>query len=80
VDIDKLEATNKLIWENRIDGYVKRAMKLNDNCQKLYSLIWGQYTEYMRKNPEEVARYDMMRTSLDVVRLIKSIKGLTYKF
>jgi hypothetical protein len=55
-------------------------MKLNENCQKHYSLIWGQCTEYMRAKLEAVMGYDKMCTSLDVIRLINSIKGLTYKF
>jgi hypothetical protein len=40
-DVDKLDATGKLIWENQIDEYIKRDIKVDDNCQKLYSLIWG---------------------------------------
>jgi hypothetical protein len=80
VEVDQLDATHKQIWEKRIDEYVKLDMKLNENCQNLYSLIWGQCTEYMRAKLEAVVGYDKMRTSLNVIRLIKSIKGLTYKF
>jgi hypothetical protein len=40
-------ATYKRIWEKRVDEYVRRDLKLSDNCKKLYSLIFGQCADFM---------------------------------
>jgi hypothetical protein len=48
IDIRTVSATGKRIWEKRNDEYVKRDVRLEENCEKLYSLIIGQCTEYMK--------------------------------
>jgi hypothetical protein len=48
IDIKTVSATEKCIWEKCFDEYVKRDVRLEENCEKLYSLIIGQCTEYMK--------------------------------
>jgi hypothetical protein len=72
-------ATERRIWENQVDEYVKRDIKLNENCEKLYSPIFGQYMEYMWAKLESIEGYEAMIHSLNAVVLIKAIKGLAYK-
>jgi hypothetical protein len=59
---------------------VKRDVRLTENCEKLYSLIVGQCTEYMTSKLEILLDYDLFNDAVDVVALIKAIEGLTYQF
>jgi hypothetical protein len=80
IDIATTNATSKRIWEKRVDEYVKRDVRLTENCKKLYSLILRQCTEYMKSKLESLLDYDVFNDTVDVVALIKAIKGLTYQF
>jgi hypothetical protein len=80
VETDKLNVTVKRIWEKRVDKYVKRNVKLDVNCEKLYFLIMPQCAEYTKAKPEGIKDYKAMNNDFDVITLIKAIKGLTYQF
>jgi hypothetical protein len=80
IDIKTINSTDKHIWEKRFDEYIKRYVRLVENCEKLYSLILGQYTEYLKSKLESIRDYDSFNDTLDVAPLIKAIKGLTYQF
>ena len=45
-------ATDRRIWEKRVDEYVKRESMLEDNINTLYSLVWGQCTDSLRARIE----------------------------
>jgi hypothetical protein len=68
-------ATDKRIWERRVDEYVKRKHKLAANWENVFSLILGQCSEYMRAKLEGLDSYEKMKDAL-----IKASKGLTYQF
>jgi hypothetical protein len=78
IDLATINATDKHIWEKRVDEYVKRNMRLSENCKKLYSLILGQCAEYMKSKLESLLDYASFNDAVDVVALIKAIKGLMY--
>jgi hypothetical protein len=80
IDIATINTTDKRIWEKRVDEYVKRDVRLTENCEKLYSLIIGQCTEYMTSKLDSLLDYDLFNDAVDAMALIKSIKGLTYQF
>jgi hypothetical protein len=41
--------TQKRIWDKRVDEYVKRDIKLNENLEdKFYTLMYGQCMDLMR--------------------------------
>ena len=42
--------TKKEIWKKQISNYVKRVEMYNKNKNKLYSVIWGQCSDTMKKN------------------------------
>jgi hypothetical protein len=44
VDMATIYATQKRLWEKLVDRYVKRDIKLSENCEKQYSLISGHST------------------------------------
>jgi hypothetical protein len=77
---DKADAIDKRIWEKEIDEYVKRKGKLEENCRKLFSLVLGQCTDYLKAKLESLASYPSMKENFDVFQLIKSVKGVTFKF
>jgi hypothetical protein len=66
--------------EKRIAEYVKRDLKSNENCKKLYSLISGQCTDFMQAKLELLNEYKSIRQGFDAITLIKAIKSLTYQF
>jgi hypothetical protein len=68
------------MWERRVDEFVKREDKLKENCQSAYSLIIGQCTEYLRAKLAATAGYQDMETKSDLIKLIKTIKGLSFQF
>jgi hypothetical protein len=80
IDIRTVSATEKRIWEKHVDEYVKRDVRFERNSEKLYSLIIGQCTEYMKSKLESLVDYDSFADTFDVVPLIEAIKGLTYQF
>jgi hypothetical protein len=72
------DAIDKRIWEKEIDEYVKRKAKHGDNFRKLFSLILGQCTDYLKANLESLATFPAMREDFDVFHLIKAFKGITF--
>jgi hypothetical protein len=78
--IYKASASEKRIWERRIDEYFKRQNRLIANCETVYALMMGQCTDYMRASLEATKGYSAMKDSFDMIKLIKAIKGLTYQF
>jgi hypothetical protein len=53
---------------------------LKENCQSAYSLVIGQCTEYMRATLAATVGYQEMETKSDLIKLIKTIKGLSFQF
>jgi hypothetical protein len=51
-----------------------------DNCRKLFSLMLGQCTDYLKAKLGSLHEYTGMKENFDVFALIKSIKGITYMF
>jgi hypothetical protein len=54
--------------------------KLAENCQTVCSLVWGHCTEYTRTNIEAVTSYDAIKGLVDLIALLKTIKGLIYQY
>jgi hypothetical protein len=73
-------ATDKRIWEKEIDEYVQRKAKLTSNCKKLYALILGQCTEHIISKLESLDDFKEIERALDVIKLMKAIKGVLYQF
>ena len=71
---------DRRILDKQVDEYVKRDAKLKENCSGVFSLLLGQCTDHMRAKLEALDEYEEMKRDFDLVKLIKSIKGLTYKF
>jgi hypothetical protein len=72
------DAIDKRIWEKEIYEYVKRRAKHGDNCRKLFFLILGQCTDYLKAKLESLASFPAMKEDFDVFQLIKAVKGITF--
>jgi hypothetical protein len=48
--------------------------------ETIYSLIFGQCTEYMMAKLKGLPDYGNFNDSVDLIKLLKAIKGLTYHF
>jgi hypothetical protein len=51
------DAIDRWIWEKEIGEYVKRKAKHGDNCHKLFSLILGQCTDYLKAKLESCSAF-----------------------
>jgi hypothetical protein len=77
---DKPSLTDKEIWKQLVVEYVRRNSKLTQNMETVYSLICGQCTEYMVAKLKGLPDYNSFNDSVDLIKLLKAIKGLTYHF
>ena len=68
--------TEKRIWEKKCDSYAKREEALEQNMQRLYTLVMGQCTEYMRSVLHRLPSFQEIDETLDGLRLLKVMKGL----
>jgi hypothetical protein len=77
---DNADAIDVRIFEKEVDEYVKRKAKHTENSKKLFLLILGQCTEYLRAKLKALPEYLGMKEDFNVFNLIKAIKGITHKF
>jgi hypothetical protein len=77
---DKPSLTDKEIWKQSVVEYLRRNNKLKQNMETVYSLIFGQCTEYMVAKLKGLPDYGSFNDSVDLIKLLKAIEGLTYHF
>jgi hypothetical protein len=68
------------IDELRIAQYIHNQQKLESECKRLYTVILGPCTNYMSAKLKALPSFKEMHTEKVPVKLLKSIKGLTFKF
>ena len=68
------------VWEKKVKEVVKRNSQLEENCRAAYALVLGQCTEYLRAKIEATNNYKDINAEQNIVRLLKTVKGLCYKF
>jgi hypothetical protein len=77
---EKPTLTDKDIRKQSVVEYVRRNNKLTQNMETVYSLILGQCTEYMVAKLKGLPEYNSFNDSVDLIKLLKAIKGLTHHF
>ena len=75
-----LNPTEELIWKEDIRLYSKRKDILNQNLASAYSLIWGQSSKNLQEKIKESPDYNDIRDHDDVIRLLREIRKISYKF
>ena len=68
------------IYKEKIKVYVARSEQYMENKQKLYSIIWGQYSSGMQSKLRGKPLFKDMDNKRDCILLIKEIKGIRFKF
>jgi hypothetical protein len=72
--------TDKVRWKKKIDTMVTKEERFEEDLKKVYSLIWGQCTEFLRAKLEAKDGYARMKEHYDTIDLLKSIKDSVFKF
>ena len=63
-----------------MDEYFKCKNFLRENKKSVYSIVWGQCTDYMRQKLEAKENYETFNDAQDPFGLLKEIKSITFKF
>jgi hypothetical protein len=72
------DAIDKRIWEKEIDEYIKRKAKHGYNYCKLFSLILGQCTYYLKSKLESLSSFPSTKEDFDVFQLINDVREITF--
>ena len=68
------------VWKKKIDAYVKTETLLDQCMCKLYMTVWAQCSEAMKSKIRGTEGYTKMDKDLDVITLLKVIKGVSMHF
>ena len=79
-EADKTNEVKKRIFEKKIDAFVKREEKMEDNLQTLYSIIWNQCSKQVKMQIKSAKDYKTKCKKCDPLWLLKTVKGICYSF
>ncbi len=77
---DDASFTEKRKWQKRVDSTVMKEDQFDEDIKKVFSLIWGQCTDYLRAKLEAKDGYEEMKTDYNTIELLKNIKDCVFKF
>jgi hypothetical protein len=72
--------TEKRKWQKWVDSMVVKEDRFEEDLKKVYSLVWGQCTDYLRAKLESKDDYAAMKAEYDTIELLKNIKDCVFKF
>ena len=72
--------TQKVVWKTRVQQFIAREDKLDENLRNLYSLIWLQCTDIMRQKVEATVGYNEISEQANSIELLKIIKTIAFNF
>jgi hypothetical protein len=72
------ELAKQKIYEIKLIQFIKDQAKLENEIKRLYSLVLGQFTDYMISKLKDLPIYCEMHEQEDTLKLLKSIKSLTF--
>jgi hypothetical protein len=75
-----LSTAQTLTFKGEINKYIMRRATLEENMQKAYSLIVGQYIELLRAKFKQSNDWVHVSTVFDVLGLIRLVKTIVFKF
>ena len=79
-DWDTADPIDKKIWEIQITEHIKRVNKLTAELKSVFSLVWGQCSDYMRAKLKTHPDYEVVASGQDVISLLATIKSLTFQY
>lgn len=66
------------IFNKQVDSYVERMEQLNENIQKAYSLVLGQWTKLMKSKIKQSNDWKTVSTKFNVIDLLAIIKAIIF--
>ena len=69
-----------MIFKTEAEAHVKRKFILEENTHKAYSLVLVNFTELPKRKINHKKRWSEASTKFDVLKLIKIIKSIIFKF
>lgn len=72
-------AIEKEIWKIEITEYIKTKDKLATQLKKVYALVWGQCSDYMRARIKTIPGYSTFSRDQAPLALLKATKTLPYE-
>jgi hypothetical protein len=72
------DASEKRVWEKKIDSHVKKEELLEENLKTIYSVIWGQCINVIQAIIEALNEHKDMQDKGDSIVLLKAINALVY--
>ena len=73
-------ATDRRIWEKKVDTYVKHENIYEQNIENMYSVILGQCTDAMRAKLESQDQFEQVLDDSDAIELLRMIRDITFNF
>ena len=77
---EKPTKTQELIYHEKIREAVKQEMKMDQDLEKLYSVVWGQCTPGLKAKLMALKEYKDIMKKLDSIQLLELIKKICYNF
>ena len=78
--VDSPTEADELIFKAKCSNYVKRELKMDENSDKAYSIVWGQCAPSMKAKLRAIQDYETMKDDLDTAKLMKEIKLISCNF
>ena len=69
---------DKMILDKELSEWVSQTSKLSSNMGQAYNVILGKITTFTRSNLKSLKGWEAMLESLDLIALMKGIKGLIF--
>ena len=76
---EKSDVTDKKIWENQVDKYVKRLNIYQSNLKNLYSVVWDQCFLSIQAKKGSQASYKAFNHQSDCIELLREIRESVYQ-
>ena len=76
---DPMPLLESIIFDKDIDIYMNRRSTQDENVQKCYSLVLGQYTNLLKSKLKQIHEWHAASTTYDVLILIRIIRAITFK-
>ena len=70
---EKPTATEKLVYSEEVKEIVKEKRRMKQDLEKLYSVIWGKCSPFMKAKVRTTQDYDNMKDKLGSITLMKEI-------
>ena len=77
---DTANSLTRLIANKKVDLCVNRDRILDENLQKVYSLIFGQCTKLLKSKLKSSVNWEDMSSTYDMLALLEAINTIIYKF